>query len=76
MRMLSDELWDVDCLADLDKLFNSLILGRDDWEDISAIASAHGCVKQRTTIGAFFDWSHAVAGLLRIVEYVLPVARR
>lgn len=30
VRVVSDELWDVDGLADLDELLNLLILGSDD----------------------------------------------
>jgi len=44
MCMCSDELWDVDSLADLDELLDALILGSDDREEVSAIAEAHGRV--------------------------------
>lgn len=76
MCICSYELWDVDGLADLDELLDALILGSDDWEEISAIADAHGGMQQCSAVRAFLHRCHAVAWLLRIVEDIAPIARR
>ena len=76
MRMLSDELRDIDGLADLDELLNLLILGSDDWEEMAAIAKANGSVHQCAAVRALLHWCHAVAWLLGVVEDVAPIARR
>ena len=80
-----DELFDVDGLADLDELLDGFILWLDDWEDMAArkihskvlrIAYLLCGVMQGSALWALPNWCHAIAWLLRIVEYIAPIARR
>lgn len=76
VRVGFDELFDVDGLAYLDELLNAFVFRCNHWEEMSAIAEAHGGMQQCAAIRALLHWCHAVAWLLRVVEDIAPVSRR
>lgn len=75
--MLVDYLLDIDGLANLDELVDGFILGLDDWEDMAARHWAHAnCrMEQGVALGTLLYWCHAIAWLLGVAEYLLPIAR-